>query len=88
MLESEREQNVKNQDLVRVLLQSPNCNLAFKLFCRWGGLDSAFSHAVTKGRLGDREVEPTSFHLYGILNANTTACILMVLGSIFVLSHG
>ncbi|XP_032129683.1 transport and Golgi organization protein 1 homolog [Sapajus apella] len=34
MLESEREQNVKNQDLVRVLLLTVTNNLVFEL-CRW-----------------------------------------------------
>lgn len=44
-----------------------------KLFYRLGELNSAFSHVVTRVRLGARGVEPTSVHFLGTLNANTTS---------------
>lgn len=67
LLESEREQNAKNEDLVRVLgldvasTWISNC-VFFKLFCSLGELNSAFSRVVTKVRGEARGVKPVSVH--------------------------
>lgn len=66
MLDSERDQNAKNQDLVSVLLlmvPSLGVQTSFpKLLCRLSESNSAFSHAVTRVRSGARQIAPVSVH--------------------------
>jgi len=70
MLESEREQKAKNQDLVRVLLLSITAIWLLKYFVKLVKLNLV--QLLTKVRLGVKEVEPTSAHFVELLSTDTT----------------